>query len=280
MSGFVILSIIVFNSVTMPLINFTKYHGTGNDFIILDNRNQTVQFNQEEIARLCHRRFGIGADGLMLLLSSEGYDFEMQYFNADGGEGSMCGNGGRCITAFAFHLGLIEEHATFLAIDGTHNALITKSSDDYCQIQVSLNDVKNVKTAGTNKYIMDTGSPHYVEFTKDIKSVDVFSEGKRIRLDKQFQPAGTNVNFVEEKGSGLKVVTFERGVEDITLSCGTGVTAAAIAASAEKSDGHYTWEIDTQGGNLSVSFIKQNNHYTDIWLSGPAEKTYSGTIKT
>lgn len=262
----------------MSSFKFTKYHGTGNDFILIDNRNQDIHLDQEEISELCHRRYGIGADGLMFLQLSDEHDFEMIYFNADGLEGSMCGNGGRCIAAFAVHLGIIKDSATFKAIDGLHSVSILKSEDKKCMVEISLKDTDNIQALEKGVFTLDTGSPHYVEFVDDLEAIDTYQLGKTIRWDERFQPDGINVNFVEKKGSGLKVVTFERGVENITLSCGTGVTAAALASSAVKKEGHYTWEVTTRGGELSVSFIKQNNHFTDIWLSGPAEKVFSGTI--
>ena len=278
MSGFVTLLKIVWELSNMMSIDFNKYHGTGNDFILVDNRNGDEFLNQEQIALLCHRRYGIGADGFMLLLSSDDYDFEMKYYNSDGKEGSMCGNGGRCISAFAFDMGIIKNTTTFKAIDGLHKAIIKSSKGNISFVEINLNEVQTIRMIADKKYILNTGSPHYVEFIEDLNAIDTMQEGKRIRWDKQFQPHGINVNFVKKHKSTLQVNTFERGVENITLSCGTGVTASAIAASAEMEDGNYSWDINTPGGDLSVSFVKKNSRFSNIWLKGPAEKVYAGTI--
>lgn len=260
----------------MTALHFSKYHGTGNDFILIDNRSGNVQLSQEEIAQLCHRRYGIGADGLMFLEGSRSYDFEMRYYNADGREGTMCGNGGRCISAFAFELGIVKDQGVFKAIDGVHRAVITPADGSAGTIEISLNDVVEIKKAGEGEYILDTGSPHFVKFTSRPEHIDVFSEGKRIRWDQRFQPGGINVNFVQKDSTGLHVRTFERGVEDVTLSCGTGVTACAIAAAAESPDGSYSWNIRTPGGSLTVMFKKETGRYTDIRLKGPAVKVFEG----
>lgn len=256
---------------------FSKYHGTGNDFILIDNRAGTVMLSQEEIAHLCHRRYGVGADGLMMLHDSGAYDFEMKYFNSDGREGSMCGNGGRCIAAFANALGIVTEDAVFSAIDGIHRAKIHRKNSATTDVEVSLTDVKKIQQGGDGEYILDTGSPHFVKFTNLLDAIDVFEEGKKIRHSKQFQPGGINVNFVQKEKTGLRVMTFERGVEDITLSCGTGVTASAVAACADAENGPFTWTVNTPGGNLSVRFIKRDKRFTDIWLKGPAVKVFEGT---
>jgi len=277
-SGFVTLPKFTWENSIMLSINFNKYHGTGNDFILVDNRTGDFFLNKEQIAKLCHRRYGIGADGFMLLLSSNEYDFEMKYYNADGKEGSMCGNGGRCISAFAFDQGIIKDTTTFKAIDGVHKAIIKPPNGDTCFVDINLNDVRIIQKIADKKYVLDTGSPHYVEFIEDLNAMDTKQAGKRIRWDKQFQPEGLNVNFVQKRRSSLQVRTYERGVEDITLSCGTGGTASAIAASAEMEDGKYSWNINTLGGDLSVSFVKENNQFSNIWLKGPAKKIFAGSI--
>lgn len=259
-------------------ISFSKYHGTGNDFILIDNRDQSVQLTTVEISALCNRRTGIGSDGLIYILSSSEYDFEMKYYNADGNEGTMCGNGGRCITAFANDLGIIKRDAYFKAIDGDHKGIVHSTHQNEFHIEISINDVE-VKKQPDSYYFLNTGSPHYVEFVENIENVDVKNKGKEIRWDPRFQPGGTNVNFVEIGKDILKVKTFERGVEDITLSCGTGVTAAAIAADLKLNDNRSNYNIITLGGPLNIKFDRNNQTYSNIKLSGPVVKVFEGTIK-
>ena len=256
---------------------FHKYHGTGNDFILIDNRKNIFRPEEDIISALCHRRFGIGADGLMTLNSHPGTDFEMKYYNADGREGTMCGNGGRCITAFAGFLNIIDKETEFTAIDGVHKAGILSEAGNISIISLQMQDV-NLTEQQNGWFFFDTGSPHYVEFVENLDKIDVFAEGKKIRWDKRFQPEGTNVNFVEVADDRLKVATFERGVEDVTLSCGTGVTASALAASVVTGNEKDFFEIETAGGNLKVHFKKEKNKFTDIWLEGPAERVFTGTI--
>jgi len=254
-------------------VQFYKYQGTGNDFIMIDDRKATFPVNKEQIARLCNRRFGIGADGLILLQNQPGYDFKMLYFNADGKEGSMCGNGGRCLVQFAHHLAVFAKQTTFLAVDGPHEAYI---QDDL--VYLKMIDVQEVEH-GADFNFLNTGSPHYVAFRDNVSALDVVGYGKSIRYNDRFAPAGgTNVNFVELKPDNtLFVRTYERGVEDETFSCGTGVTACAIAASYKEMQSPVT--IQTIGGNLQVSFIKTNNHtFTDIYLIGPAERVFTGAV--
>jgi diaminopimelate epimerase len=251
---------------------FSKYQGTGNDFMIIDNRNNSVNLTKKQIAQLCNRRFGVGADGLMLLEKHLATDFNMRYFNADGNEGSMCGNGGRCLVAFAKSLVIIDKETTFNTIDGTHRAIIKQKN----MVSLQMQDVKEVLQIDGN-YFVDTGSPHYVIFSQNIKDTDVYTEGKKIRESKRFAPKGTNVNFVEINNNHLLVRTYERGVEDETLSCGTGVTAAAICASAKLNTDKNSFDISTRGGNLNVSFQKnRNNTFTNIWLTGPAQFVFKG----
>jgi diaminopimelate epimerase len=250
---------------------FYKYHGTGNDFILVDNRQPGLTLSRQQVAYLCHRRFGIGADGLMLLENAAGYDFRMVYYNSDGGESTMCGNGGRCITAFARSLGIIASAAHFLAIDGPHTAKISESG----LISLHMKDVEQIVHHGDHT-ILNTGSPHYVLWVKDAAAADVYADGKRIR--NQFQPDGINVNFVQATEGGLYVRTYERGVEDETLSCGTGVTAAAIAATGQAT-GAFTTGIETPGGHLEVSFTKRSaNTAIDVILTGPAVFVYKGEV--
>jgi diaminopimelate epimerase len=262
------------------VIEFYKYHGTGNDFIIIDDFESKFEKSQKNIQKtislLCHRRFGIGADGLMLLQKSKKYEFKMKYFNSDGLEGSMCGNGARCISAFAFKQGYVSNKMIFEAIDGEHHAQIDK-----VDIKVKMSNVEGYKKI-KSAYVIDTGSPHYVEFVKNVENLDVIKKGKKIRHSETFEPLGVNVNFVEIAESFLKVRTFERGVEDETLSCGTGVVASAIAAFLK---GHYTpnnnYKIETTGGKLSVKFSVNNDSglIEDIWLKGPAELVFKGMIE-
>ena len=254
-------------------MDFYKYHGTGNDFILFDNRQGQYSFSGEQVAQMCHRRFGIGADGLMLLDHTQGYDFRMVYYNADGGESSMCGNGGRCMVAFAKKLGIIHAEAKFLAIDGEHTATIHESGI----VNLHMGDVKEIDVFD-GYTILNTGSPHYVAWVKDVNQVDVFSKGREIRNYPQFQPGGINVNFTELTNGQLSVRTYERGVEDETLSCGTGVTAAAIAATCSET-GSFKTSVTTPGGMLEVSFTKDTAHTAkDVILSGPAVFVFKGTL--
>jgi diaminopimelate epimerase len=252
---------------------FYKYHGTGNDFVLFDNRKQEIKLSTAQIAHLCHRRYGIGADGLMLLEAAEGYDFGMVYYNADGKESTMCGNGGRCITAFAHRLGLISDTARFIAIDGDHTATINADKT----ISLQMQDVKEIDFED-GYAILDTGSPHYILWVGDVQRTDVFAEGRTIRNFHSFQPDGINVNFVQPDGDKLLVRTYERGVEGETLSCGTGVTASAIAATAEDI-GSFNCIVNTPGGELSVSFTKNTaTSAQDVILSGPATFVFMGEV--
>lgn len=255
-------------------IVFNKYQGAGNDFIIIDNRKE--RFNPSDsalIKRLCDRRFGIGADGLILIKESSEYNFEMQYFNSDGFEGSMCGNGGRCSADFAIRNGITGNNMIFKAIDGTHEAVSEKGI-----IRLQMNNVKETVIIRDN-YFINTGSPHYMIFNENIDKVDVYSEGKKIRSSSDFAPGGTNVNFVEVQESGIYVRTFERGVEDETLACGTGVTASAIATVLTGKTDKNSVNVRTRGGNLKVEFNIKGSEITDVWLSGPATFVFEGEIE-
>ena len=253
---------------------FYKYQGTGNDFIIIDNRHLTFKTNDTGIVpQLCDRKFGIGADGVILLQNKKGYDFEMVYYNADGTQ-SLCGNGSRCIVNFAKHLGIIKNSASFLAIDGVHEALVKTKGI----VSLKMNDVKKIE-ANPDFYFLNTGSPHYVVFVKNVGSYPVVEEGKRIRNTTRFKKEGTNVNFVEVQGKKIFVRTYERGVENETLSCGTGVTACALVASLNGiTSGQNYCDIKTPGGNLKVKFKKNKSYFSDIWLEGPAVMVYKGEV--
>lgn len=261
----------------MQPIPFRKLQGAGNDFVMIDQRDQRWLTRQDEevIRRLCDRRFGIGADGLILLERHPGYDFEMIYFNADGREGSMCGNGGRCAVAFARRLGHIGRTTRFLAVDGPHEARLNEAGD---WVELKMGAVAAVER-GSGYYFLDTGSPHYVVFVDDLDAVDVVAEGRAIRYSGRFRAAGTNVNFVQARPGGIDVATYERGVEDETLSCGTGVTAAAIAYYLQRpADERRRVDIRARGGRLQVHFEAAGAGFEEIWLCGPAEHVFEGTI--
>jgi diaminopimelate epimerase len=257
------------------LINFFKYHGTGNDFIILDARTENFNLSEAQIRLLCHRRFGIGADGLMMYKNRQGYDFEMTYFNADGRDGSMCGNGGRCIVRFAHATGLHKEFYHFIAADGEHEAEIDLNG----LIRLKMNDVDKVQYDGTD-YVLNTGSPHLVKFVNDLEDYKVTEEGKEIRYNEEFKAEGINVNFVENiNDHTIFVRTYERGVEAETWSCGTGVTASALVA-AHNETGFNQVDVQTLGGKLSVEYERLGDSmYKNIWLCGPAQFVYEGKIK-
>ncbi len=255
-------------------ITFFKYQGTGNDFVIIDNRDLQFSRTDSDLVKfLCDRRFGIGADGLILLQNKEGFDFEMVYFNSDGNESSMCGNGGRCIVAFAAHLGIIKESCHFLAIDGPHNAVIK----DENWVELKMLDVENIE-AGEDYYLLNTGSPHYVVFVEDVSDINVFENGQAIRYSKRFRKEGVNVNFVEANKDSIIVATYERGVEDETLSCGTGVTASAISYSLRNPKVREV-NVETKGGNLKVKLNQSDNGtFQDLWLCGKGELVFKGVI--
>ncbi|HTN47783.1 MAG TPA: diaminopimelate epimerase [Flavipsychrobacter sp.] len=255
-------------------LHFCKYQGTGNDFILLDNRSGQIQLTTAQIHQLCDRRFGIGADGLMLLELEQGQDFRMVYYNADGNESTMCGNGGRCIVAFAKRLGVIAHTARFMAIDGLHSATISEAGE----VNLQMIDVEQISHTDTHS-ILNTGSPHYVVWVEDAGAVNVFGQGRQIRNQDEFQPKGINVNFAQVKKDTIIVRTYERGVEDETYSCGTGVTAVAIASVKDKT-GQFDIAIETPGGKLSVSFEKDTPHTAiNVLLSGAATYVFEGDIE-
>ncbi|HXB45592.1 MAG TPA: diaminopimelate epimerase [Puia sp.] len=256
-------------------IQFQKYQGTGNDFIIIDNRLWSLtDIAIDKIKFLCDRRFGIGADGLMLLNPKTGYDFEMKYYNSDGREGSMCGNGGRCMIKFAHNLGIHKNMYHFVASDGEHQAEIEDTI-----VNLKMNDVQGIEE-DNGDFILNTGSPHYVKMVGDVMEYDVFNKGMEIRYSPKFAKEGINVNFVEEKGPDEIIVrTYERGVEDETLSCGTGVTASALVCH-HNDTGYNEVTVITKGGKLTVKYERTSeNKYENIWLCGPAENVFGGEVE-
>lgn len=262
-------------------INFVKYEGAGNDFVIVDNRTLNFNPDPDVVARLCDRRFGIGADGLMLLENNDTADFTMRYFNSDGPEATMCGNGGRCISLFAFHLGLGHDNKLdFMASDGPHKAaLIGSDGPDRGRIALGMKNCSEPQPFGS-RYFVDTGSPHCIEFVEDVDAVDVFNEGRRIRYMSDFEPfGGVNVDFVQITGDGaIRIRTYERGVENETLACGTGAVASAIVAAAVRQPLVRRFDVKTLGGLLRVDFSHDCNTYSDVVLSGPARRVFSGTF--
>jgi diaminopimelate epimerase len=256
---------------------FYKYQGTGNDFVMLDNRDKNFPKNNTKLVKnLCDRRFGIGADGLILLENSEVEedDFKMVYFNADGNESSMCGNGGRCLVAFAKFLEVIDKSAVFTAIDGRHEASI---ENDY--VSLKMQDISEIKIEKDYSFL-DTGSPHHVIFTENIERLNVAEKGAVIRYSELYKAqGGSNINFVEKiDNDSFAVRTYERGVEDETLSCGTGVTAVAIAAYQSGLTTSKQLKLNTLGGELEVKFEKGTEGYQSVWLSGPAVQVFKGEI--
>lgn len=260
---------------------FYKYQGAGNDFVLVDNRPDSYRDyfnhqNPERIAKICDRRFGVGADGMMFLQSHEGFDFEMVYYNADGRPSSMCGNGGRCIVAFAKFLGVIDTETNFLAVDGPHYAKIAVSGD---WVSLQMINVDHITRDG-EAYVLNTGSPHYVALTTNLANKDVYHDGHAIRNNPTYKAQGINVNFVEPDTDGYFVRTFERGVENETYACGTGVTAVALAmAQHHHQTGHIVTPIKVLGGNLSICFNYDGAKFTDIYLEGPAVKVYEGVLE-
>ena len=256
-------------------ISFYKYQGAGNDFVMIDDRQGNFPQRGEIIQSLCDRHFGIGADGLILLQNDKDTDFRMVYFNSDGRESTMCGNGGRCIAKFAKDLGLIQNETFFNAIDGEHSAKI-----DEKEIHLKMSNVPEVQMF-ENHLFLNTGSPHHIEFSKDISEVDVKNYGRKIRYGAPYFEEGTNVNFVELINENtLKIRTYERGVEDETLACGTGITAAAIAAYDSGKILKNEIRVLAEGGNLSVKFEKNvSGGYENVWLTGPAKRVFEGEIE-
>ena len=255
-------------------LKFSKYQGAGNDFVMIDDRQQTFPISTKLINRLCDRHFGVGADGLILLQNDTESDFKMVYFNSDGNESTMCGNGGRCIIRFANDLDVASENMTFTAIDGLHHGIV-----DNNVIRLQMIDVDEVEDHD-HYLFMNTGSPHHVEFVEKVDDVDVYNRGKEIRNGSPYFEKGSNVNFVEVMpDNNLRIRTYERGVENETLACGTGITAAAISAYVKNLVDKKSIEIKALGGDLSVNFEENNHKFVNVWLNGPAVKVFEGEIE-
>lgn len=232
-----------------------------------------MNLNEKQIAFLCHRRFGIGADGLILLRLHREYDFEMVYYNSDGRQSSMCGNGGRCIARFAADLGIAGNNYRFLAIDGPHEATVNEE-----EVSLKMRDVKQIEQVNDD-WFADTGSPHYVQFRTAPDYLEIVKEAHGIRYSDRFAEKGVNVNFVDLGQDSIYMRTYERGVEDETYSCGTGVTAAALVSHSSGRMNRNTIKVRTKGGNLSVKFeTDKQGGYQNIWLTGPATFVYKGQI--
>jgi len=263
----------------MIRIDFTKYHGAGNDFIIIDGINQNLDmasFTPEKVEQLCHRNFGIGADGLMIMAAHQRYDFEMIYYNSDGHPSSMCGNGGRCIVDFAVKSGITEEEeVSFLAVDGPHEAKVGRFN-----VELGMSPVYHIQSKEENAYFLDTGSPHYVVFVDDL-DFDISPAAHKIRYSEEYKSEGTNVNFVKMvQPNVMEIRTYERGVEGETLACGTGVTAAALAVDFRNNlERPKQVKVKAKGGNLMVKLDRSSEGWEDIWLVGPAKSVFKGSFE-
>lgn len=263
-------------------IRFSKYEGAGNDFVIVDTRDNDFRPDAVQLARLCDRHFGIGADGLMLLAADDACDCSMRYYNADGSEGEMCGNGARCFALFATHCGVEGPTVTFRARDGVHTAHVAPTSDDRGEVVLGMSDVERIDANGEG-WFLNTGVPHYVEFVDDLATVDVAGRGRALRHDTARFPEGANVDFVEIAGPGtLRMRTYERGVEAETLACGTGAVAAALVACHIRKDEFTKVRVHVPGGELSVAFesVPESGRYVKIRLTGPARRVFDGVFDT
>ncbi|MFA8451386.1 MAG: diaminopimelate epimerase [Bacteroidales bacterium] len=256
-------------------IQFSKYHGNGNDFVIIDNRKKNLCLTQKQIEKICNRRFGIGADGLILIEPSKENDFYMTYYNSNGLIGSMCGNGGRCASAFVATLIEEKKDFSFEASDGLHLSSIVSSNDHTSIVRLKMIDC-SFPTANGKGYFIDTGSPHHIQYVKDLNHYKVFEEGRKIRYSELY-PNGSNINFVEKQNNKIHCRTYERGVEKETLSCGTGVTAVALTqAFLEKKE--IPIQIHAIGGDFIISYTKTENGFKDVYLEGPASFVFCGKI--
>lgn len=258
-------------------IHFHKYEATGNDFVIIDNRTGAYSFSSDQIQKICDRRFGVGADGLILIEKHPTLDFNLNYYNSDGSQ-SLCGNGSRAAVQMAASLGLLNTKTEFNAYDGAHQAELLNTGI----VRLKMNPVTEVKKTGDD-YFINTGSPHHLKFVKKVDDYPVFEEGRKIRYSENYKPGGTNVNFIQLlENNSISVRTYERGVEDETYSCGTGVTAAALAASFHG----YTSpvQVHVKGGNLAIEFKTgqaggQAGTFHDIFLIGPAKMVFEGDLE-
>ncbi len=258
------------------MIPFSKYEGTGNDFILIDDLRLQFPVSTDLISKLCDRHFGIGADGVLLVQHSEGYDFGMNYFNSDGSPATFCGNGGRCITAFAHRKGICSNTCRFMAADGIHHATIIENSGSTMIVELEMQDAV-IYTNDQKLFYLNTGTYHVVKFVENPDEIDIIEEGRELRYDARFEPHGTNVNFARLLKKELYVRTYEKGVENETLSCGTGVTAAAIAASLKY--GGDSFHVNTAGGRLFVSFKREGEKFNEVTLRGPAKLVFEGQIE-
>jgi diaminopimelate epimerase len=254
-------------------IHFYKYQGTGNDFVMIDNRSKTIELDDTQVALLCHRKFGVGADGLILLENDAETLFKMVYYNADGRQSTMCGNGGRCISHFAGLLNIVSQKGSFSAIDGLHDFELTGNDI----VKLKMNDVHQIKRDGSD-FVLDTGSPHYVTFDDDLLELDLVSSARAIRYNPTYAASGINVNFVEVKDNQFFMRTYERGVEDETASCGTGTVAVALTLVSNQLQNVSPIVINTYGGELKVHFNENAGGFSDIWLEGPAKMVFEGQI--
>ena len=255
---------------------FCKYEGTGNDFIVIDDMKLQFPVSEKLIRGLCDRHFGIGADGVLLVQHSEGYDFGMKYFNSDGSPATFCGNGGRCVVAFAHHYGIAGNTCRFMAADGIHHASITVNKSQTMIVELGMQDAIIYDTANS-LYYLNTGTFHVVKFVGNPDNVDIIESGREIRFEAKYEPHGTNVNFARMLKKELYVRTYEKGVENETLSCGTGVTATAIAASLKY--GGNAFFVNTAGGRLHVTFTRMDDIFKDVKLTGPARLVFEGKIE-
>ncbi len=261
------------NNTINQSIKFSKFHGAGNDFIMINAIESEILLNEELIYKMCDRRTGIGADGLIVLSSSKDYDFKMKYYNCDGKESTFCGNGGRCIAAFAHRQGIIKNNATYEAVDGIHRVSVSLISFNEYQVELTMCDILSYKL-DENSLLINTGSPHYVKKINKWHDIDVITEGAKIRYDKNISEDGVNVDFLYNDNGKIRIRTYERGVENETLACGTGVTASAIAASLWF--GGDNIDVYTQIAKLNVKFDKTDNLFKNVILSGPATHVFDG----
>lgn len=255
------------------IIPFYKYQGTGNDFIIIHDIDGNISLSKEKIVQITDRKFGVGSDGVILIRSHEKYDFEMIFYNPDATQ-SFCGNGSRCAVLFAYHMGLVGRNVHFLSTDGPHNAKITNDSI----VELKMADSIVIDDLGNNSFFTNTGSPHYVCYHKEVDQMDFVNSARKIRNSSKYKKNGVNVNFIEKFKNGISIRTYERGVEDETLSCGTGVTACALVHAINSGTKNGEINVYTKGGELSVCFEFNEDAFYDVWLKGPAAYVFKGEV--